>query len=454
MLVATFGPTTGWAGRTITFYDGRFTLEGHGPITAGDVLEYDRQGHLLWAYDGLREWATSLTPPPAHAPAPTLAPVTQTATPMQAVPAAGQVAAALPAAAAPEPMSSQLQEAEPAPMLSQAAAAEPAAPTPALAEPAPMLSQAVEAPAAAAAQASGMLGSGTPAPVTPQPAATAAPAVAQDLWRAQCLDFDARVLAALGGAEAPDTGVLASAARCVCWDFPAAATEERRRAFTLYDRDGREVYTVWAGADAALPEPGAPAAAPAPAGWILLDAPWASLTAPAGWMGGAPESAGQAALAAMQARGPDWQAWAGEWFSPMSTAYATSRGQLAALLFGVDVGAASLDDAAYVVFMRQELDAGHRDVTLQWRTDDLARRMAASGLVESVAYGPLGGWQASRIVAASQAGFAHGPRGLHIVEYVFVDSPYTYSLAFTLPSASPSRLGEADRCAATFVFKG
>ena len=65
MLVATFGPTTGWAGRTITFYDGTFTLEGHGFVTAHDVLEYDRQGHLVWAYDGLREWAYSLVPPPA-----------------------------------------------------------------------------------------------------------------------------------------------------------------------------------------------------------------------------------------------------------------------------------------------------------------------------------------------------------------------------------------------------
>lgn len=56
MLVATFGPSTGWAGKTITHDDGVFTLEGVGPVTAVDLLEYDRQGHLEWAYDGLREW--------------------------------------------------------------------------------------------------------------------------------------------------------------------------------------------------------------------------------------------------------------------------------------------------------------------------------------------------------------------------------------------------------------
>jgi len=57
VLIATFGPTTAWEGRTLTYEDGRFVLVGHGPVNAGDVVEYDRQGHLLWAYDGLREWA-------------------------------------------------------------------------------------------------------------------------------------------------------------------------------------------------------------------------------------------------------------------------------------------------------------------------------------------------------------------------------------------------------------
>ena len=60
MLVATFGPTTGRAGKTITYEDGVFNLEGHGPISARDVLSYDAQGHLTWAYDGLRGWVRQM----------------------------------------------------------------------------------------------------------------------------------------------------------------------------------------------------------------------------------------------------------------------------------------------------------------------------------------------------------------------------------------------------------
>ena len=33
-----------------------FVLEGHGPISAADVMEYDRQGQLVWANDGTRAW--------------------------------------------------------------------------------------------------------------------------------------------------------------------------------------------------------------------------------------------------------------------------------------------------------------------------------------------------------------------------------------------------------------
>ena len=80
--------------------------------------------------------------------------------------------------------------------------------------------------------------------------------------------------------------------------------------------------------------------------------------------------------------------------------------------------------------------------------------MGETSLVESVAYGTFAGRPASRIVAESRAGFPHGPRGIHIVQYVFMHPPYTCSLDFTVPSAAPQRLGEADRCAATFVFKG
>ena len=42
MVIATFGPSTGWVGKTITYDDeGRFTLEGVGPLTAAQVLDSD-----------------------------------------------------------------------------------------------------------------------------------------------------------------------------------------------------------------------------------------------------------------------------------------------------------------------------------------------------------------------------------------------------------------------------
>jgi hypothetical protein len=59
MLIATFGPTTAWVGKTITFENEVFQLEGHGPISAADVMEYDRQGHLIWVNDGMRAWVGS-----------------------------------------------------------------------------------------------------------------------------------------------------------------------------------------------------------------------------------------------------------------------------------------------------------------------------------------------------------------------------------------------------------
>jgi hypothetical protein len=60
MLIATFNETTGWAGKTVVFENEQFILEDHGPISAADVMEYDRQGHLTWAYDGLQAWVEQL----------------------------------------------------------------------------------------------------------------------------------------------------------------------------------------------------------------------------------------------------------------------------------------------------------------------------------------------------------------------------------------------------------
>ena len=67
MLVATFGPTTGWSGKVITLDGELFTLQDYGPITASDVLTYDRQGHLVWADGGMRAWVESKASAPQAA---------------------------------------------------------------------------------------------------------------------------------------------------------------------------------------------------------------------------------------------------------------------------------------------------------------------------------------------------------------------------------------------------
>jgi hypothetical protein len=70
-LVAVFGETTEWAGKTILFTGAQFVLEGHGVISAADVMRYDRDGHLVWQSEGTRAWvgakaaATSPSGPPA-----------------------------------------------------------------------------------------------------------------------------------------------------------------------------------------------------------------------------------------------------------------------------------------------------------------------------------------------------------------------------------------------------
>jgi len=75
MLVATFGPTTGWAGRQITWDGAGFVLAGHGPIPAAGLVEYDRLGQLQWTSAEVRDWAFSMarweasTAPPLTRPA-------------------------------------------------------------------------------------------------------------------------------------------------------------------------------------------------------------------------------------------------------------------------------------------------------------------------------------------------------------------------------------------------
>ncbi len=362
MLVATFGPTTGWAGRTITFYDGRFTLEGHGFVTAHDVLEYDRQGHLAWAYDGLREWAYSLAPPPPPARPPSRA---------------------------------RRRPSRPAGSASRRQA-ERAGRTPAAGRRPPSARE----PAAAPAGASGGRRRQAADPRRTRPAAT----IVQDLWRAQCLDFDARVLAALGAAGDPGRRRPRPGGALHLLGLPGrGAGRDRRRAVHAV-RPRRRRRSTPCGPDPTRPCRRAERRRPRrrPPGWTRLDAPWAAMAVPPGWVGGAPETAAvRPRPAALQARGPDWAAWAGEWLTPADRRmYANSGGQLAALLFAADAGAASLDDAAYAVLAPPGARRARTAASRCSGAPTTSRAAwAQTGLIESVAYGTLAGRPASRIVA-------------------------------------------------------
>jgi len=57
MLVATFGPGSSCAGRTITFADEQFVHEVLGPISAAEVMDYDPKGWPEWHDWGLRRIA-------------------------------------------------------------------------------------------------------------------------------------------------------------------------------------------------------------------------------------------------------------------------------------------------------------------------------------------------------------------------------------------------------------
>jgi hypothetical protein len=60
MLVATFGPATGWHGRQIIWDVDHFILVGHGAIPAAGVLDYDRLGQLVWTRPELRAWVAEV----------------------------------------------------------------------------------------------------------------------------------------------------------------------------------------------------------------------------------------------------------------------------------------------------------------------------------------------------------------------------------------------------------
>jgi len=70
MIIATFGQTTAWVGKKITYEDGQFMLEDSGPMSAAQVLACDRTSPLTWSTQGTRAWVCSLAQsgPPAAAP--------------------------------------------------------------------------------------------------------------------------------------------------------------------------------------------------------------------------------------------------------------------------------------------------------------------------------------------------------------------------------------------------
>ena len=71
MLIATFGPGTGWVGKKIVYEGEQFILEDQGLVTAAAIMEYDRQGHLKWVTEGTRAWVGSKTRTARTTPSPT-----------------------------------------------------------------------------------------------------------------------------------------------------------------------------------------------------------------------------------------------------------------------------------------------------------------------------------------------------------------------------------------------
>ena len=70
MIVATFNASTGWAGKSIAYEGSHFVLDGHGIISAADVMKYDQEGQLEWDSDGTRAWVGSMAAKPDQAPPP------------------------------------------------------------------------------------------------------------------------------------------------------------------------------------------------------------------------------------------------------------------------------------------------------------------------------------------------------------------------------------------------
>ncbi len=167
MIIATFGPSTGWVGKTVRYDDGRFILEGFGEIDVSAVVDYDRQGHLIWAYAGLREWVYETAGLPAPAGSATLAAteqaaptVAQTGVTQPSVPQAASEAA--PAASPAQPVvppapsaAPEAYAAEAVPPVTPEAPATPTPTTPTPVPPAPPTTAPAESPLVAPPAARG-----------------------------------------------------------------------------------------------------------------------------------------------------------------------------------------------------------------------------------------------------------------------------------------------------------
>ena len=63
MEIAVFGGSTAWVGKRITLEASQFVLQDYGPISARSVMDYDAQGHLLWASESVRAWVAAQAGP-------------------------------------------------------------------------------------------------------------------------------------------------------------------------------------------------------------------------------------------------------------------------------------------------------------------------------------------------------------------------------------------------------
>ena len=59
VIVASFGGTSAWAGRQVDYDNGIFSVDG-AAFSLADLLSADQQGLIVWAHDGMKEWASGL----------------------------------------------------------------------------------------------------------------------------------------------------------------------------------------------------------------------------------------------------------------------------------------------------------------------------------------------------------------------------------------------------------